>query len=39
MSQENAYLLGHADQEMERLKLQAACLEGPDPAADPRMRN
>jgi SAM-dependent methyltransferase len=28
MSQENAYLLGHADQEMERLKLQAACLEG-----------
>ena len=28
MSQDNAYLLGHADQEMERLKLQAACLEG-----------
>jgi SAM-dependent methyltransferase len=28
MSQERAYLLGHADREMERLKLQAVCLEG-----------
>jgi SAM-dependent methyltransferase len=28
MSQEHAYLLGHSDREMERLKLQAACLEG-----------
>jgi SAM-dependent methyltransferase len=28
MPEERAYLLGHTDREMERLKLQAACLEG-----------